>query len=360
MKSISILIPTYNEAKNIRSLIEKIEFTLKKVEWEIIFVDDNSPDNTSEVIQAISITKPNVKVIKRIKKRGLAGAILTGLSSCKFSKIVIMDADLQHDPIFINKLLDKMNKSNTKVVVGSRYVENATINNFNIIRRFGSKIMVKIFNFFSPIKLSDPMSGFFIIDKNFFLQISNKLSTNGYKILADIILNIPSNTNISQIPIDFKGRNAGESKMSFRVMWDFMLVIIHSILKKYIPREYLSYIFVGLIGLSFHVITLYLLHKKIEIDFLTSHIVATLIAILINYSLNNFLTFYVYNLSGFKWITGFIKYNVFCSYGVFISFSIAKTLTIYDFHWLIAGLLGAFTASIWNFTMSKFIIWKDN
>ena len=122
------------------------------------------------------------------------------------------------------------------------------------------------------------------------------MSSDGYKILADIILNIPKNIIVSQIPIEFKQRHAGKSKMNLKVLWDLLLVIIHSFVKKYIPREYLSYIGVGMIGLSFHVMSLYLLYKIIGISFLISHLLATLIAILVNYTLNNILTFSCANL----------------------------------------------------------------
>ena len=147
--------------------------------------------------------------------------------------------------------------------------------------------MINFFNLFSSIKLSDPMSGFFVIKKDLFLKISKNLSTDGYKILADIILNIPNNVIVNQIPINFKERNAGKSKMNLKVLWDLLIVIIYSFLKKYVPREYLSYIGVGMIGLSLHIFFLYIIYKMININFLISHFLATLIAIFVNYTLNN-------------------------------------------------------------------------
>ena len=358
MKSISIIIPTFNEIQNIIPLVQKIKVSLNsKINWEIIFVDDNSPDKTYEKIKSLKKDYSNIKVIKRLNERGLAGAVLTGLNSCSYEQIIIMDADLQHDPIFILKLLNKMYQNEASIVVASRFIKDSKSNNFHILREIGSKTMIKVFNLFSSIKLYDPMSGFFIIKKDLFLKISKNLSSDGYKILADIILNIPKNVKVSQIPIDFKQRHAGESKMNLKVLWDLLLVIIHSFLKKYVPREYLSYIGVGMIGLSFHVMSLYLLYKIIDISFLISHLIATLIAIFVNYTLNNILTFYNNNLMGIKWLLGLINYYIFCSYGIFISFAIAKTLIGFNFNWFIAGLVGAFTASVWNFSMSKFIIW---
>ena len=359
MKSISIIIPTYNEAQNILPLVQKIEVSLNpKVNWEIIFVDDNSPDKTYERIQLLKKNYSNIRLIKRLNDRGLAGAVLTGLNSCNNEEVVIMDADLQHDPTFILKLLDNMNRSGASIVVASRFIKNSNIDNFHILRAIGSKIMIRVFNLFSSIKLSDPMSGYFIIKRNLFIKMSKNLSSDGYKILADIILNIPNNTLVNQIPIDFKERHAGKSKMNFKVLWDLLLIILHSLLKKYLPREYLSYTCVGMIGLLFHLMSLYLLYKIIGISFLISHLLATLIAIYINYSLNNILTFYNNNLIGTKWVLCLVNYYIFCSYGIFISFAIAKTLISYNLNWFFAGLVGAFTASIWNFTMSKFIIWN--
>lgn len=358
MKSVSIIIPTYNEVQNIVPLVKKIGIALNsKINWEVIFVDDNSPDKTYEKIKSLKNDYSNIKVIKRLHDRGLAGAVLAGLSRCNHEQIVTMDADLQHDPIFILELLDEMNKSKASIVVASRFIKSSNITNFHILREIGSKIMINFFNLFSSIKLSDPMSGFFVIKKDLFLKISKNLSTDGYKILADIILNIPNNVIVNQIPIDFKERNAGKSKMNLKVLWDLLIVIIYSFLKKYVPREYLSYIGVGMIGLSLHIFFLYFIYKMININFLISHFLATLIAIFVNYTLNNILTFYNNNLIGIKWLIGLFNYYVFCAYGIFISFAIAKTILSYELGWFLAGFMGAFTASVWNFTMSKFIIW---
>ena len=359
MKSISIIIPTYNESKNIILLVKKISYSLKEINWEIIFVDDNSPDKTSQKIHSIKKKYKNIRVIDRIHERGLAGAVIAGLKDCKFSKVVVMDADLQHDPMYIPMLLKKLIDDNATIVIASRYLQESTFEDFHFLRKLGSRVTISIFNFFVQKKISDSMSGFFIIKKNFFLSISPELSLDGYKILADIILSGQRDILISEISLNFKKRNAGKSKMNYRVFWDFLMIIIHSFLKKYIPRKYLSYVCVGILGLSAHIIALYVFYQLFQINFLLSHLIATFIAIFINYILNNLLTFYNNHLSGLGWLMGLLNYYFLCCYGVFISYSITKTLSEFYFHWFFATLIGAFTASIWNFSISKFLIWKD-
>ena len=360
MKNISILIPTYNEALNIKILIDRISHCLKKIDWEIIFVDDNSPDKTSEKIEYFTKTQSNIKVVNRLNERGLAGAVITGLKYCKFQNIIVMDADLQHDPIYIPKLIKRIEKDDATIVIASRYFQSSTIEDFHFMRKIVSKLTIKIFNMFSYKKLTDPMSGFFIIKKDFFINLSKQLSKDGYKILADIILNGPKTITVSEISLGFKKRNAGQSKMNLRVLWDFLLIIAYCVLKNYVPRKYLSYIFVGCLGLLTHLIFLYVFYKLLLINFLLSHILATFIAILINFTLNNVLTFYSKNLIGFRWLIGLVNYNIFCSYGLFISYSITKVLSDLNCYWFLAGIIGTFTASIWNFSISKFLVWKDN
>ena len=134
MKSISIIIPTFNEVQNIIPLVQKIKVSLNsKINWEIIFVDDNSPDKTYERIKFLKKYYSNIKVIKRFNERGLAGAVLNGLNSCSYEQIIIMDADLQHDPIFILKLLDKMYRNEASIVVASRFIKDSKSNNFHIL-----------------------------------------------------------------------------------------------------------------------------------------------------------------------------------------------------------------------------------
>jgi dolichol-phosphate mannosyltransferase len=361
MSSVSIIIPTYNEKKNIVKLLQLIKLALTKVKWEVIFVDDNSPDGTSKIIKRELKNYSNVKLITRINKRGLAGAVIEGLKEAKNKYIVVMDGDLQHNPEVINVLLKKIETTNHSIVIASRFYKKSKTEVLSKFRLIGSKIAIKLCRFITGFVLTDSMSGFFIIRKNLFVKYSDKLSMDGYKILIDLILHIPKQNKVSEVSLDFQKRYSGESKLNFYILWDFILVLINNYTKKIIPRKYISYFCVGFIGLFFHTIVLWFLHKILVMEFIYSHLIATITAISINYFFNNILTFYDRKLHKFKYfIYGYLKYHLLCSYGAFISFSIAKTLFEFNIFWMLCGLTGILTASVWNFTVSSFYVWKKN
>ena len=359
MSSISIIIPTFNEVNNIETLLNRLNASLTNINWEVIFVDDNSPDGTSQEIQKQKSKYTNLKLITRTNERGLSGAVICGLKEAKNNLIVVMDADLQHNPKYINNLVDKVLSNKSSIVIASRFLnknKNEALNKFRLI---GSKIAIKLCQLIIGYKLTDPMSGFFIVKKSLFTTYSNQLSMDGYKVLVDLILHIPRNHTVTEIPLHFQKRHSGESKLNFYVLWDFVLILVNKYTKSFIPRKYISYFCVGFIGLSLHSLVLFILFKIFEFQFMYSHLAATISAISINYFFNNILTFYESKINNFKkFIYGYLKYHLLCSYGAFISFSIAKTLFEFGFVWIICGLMGIISASVWNFSVSSFYVWK--
>ena len=216
---ISILVPTLNEADNIPLLIND----LKKInfEFELIIVDDNSTDNTSEVIEKYLNEK--IRFIKRVSKdRDLSKSIILGAKESKFDNILVLDCDLQHEISNSNIMYDKLIKEKKDVVIGSRFFQRKYSGNLGFLRSFFSLLFIAIINICLNKKSSDPLSGFFMCKKNLLLEYEDFFYLNGYKILFDIIYNGKKNLNIEDIQIKFKKRVHGKSKLNLKIVFIFV------------------------------------------------------------------------------------------------------------------------------------------
>ena len=186
---LTIIVPTLNEVENIEHFILRIAEVLKKSNYQILFVDDNSTDGTIEEIIRYKRKYKNIELIVRIGRRGLSGACIEGILNSKSTYVAIMDCDLQHDERLLKKMLNEFkNHNNLDLVIGSRHVEEGdSKKGFSYIRNLGSRYAIKLTQKLLRIKVNDPMSGFFMAKKSSIFSLLNKLQPNGFKILADIL-----------------------------------------------------------------------------------------------------------------------------------------------------------------------------
>jgi len=215
--NVSIVVPTFNEAPNIESLVARIAQAVRGVQAEIIFVDD-STDGTAEVIDAVarSATIP-VRVIARTERRGgLGGAVLEGFAAARSNVCIVMDGDHQHPPEKIPELIERFERGDVDVVVASRYAGGGTTRGLAGRWRVGvSKLSTMLTKSMFPVRMkdvTDPMTGFFLIDTT--VLDSESLHPRGFKILLEILAR--RTFRVAEIPFDFADRHAGESKASVR------------------------------------------------------------------------------------------------------------------------------------------------
>ena len=229
--SLSIIIPILNEELNIIPLTNKITKTLKKYEFEIIFVDDSSLDNSKKILNKLKLKYSFFKPIFRSAERDLTKSCFDGIKKSKYENILIMDGDLQHDPIFIPKMFDKYMKNNLDLVVGARKLYKPNNPGLSEARRFASLILIYFFSFLK-IKTKDPMSGFFLFKKKIFTKNKKRYFGKGFKILADLIINSKPRLNIEDVYIDFKRRYQNKSKMNFKILVILINFYLLSLWKK--------------------------------------------------------------------------------------------------------------------------------
>ena len=223
----SIVIPVYNESKNIPLLINQIYKVLKSQTFELILVDDNSTDETKNIMK--NYQKKNLKYLIRKQERDLTKSCVFGFEKSKYKNILVMDGDLQHRPIDIIKLIITYKKKKADFVIGTRNLFKKKKHNLSFFRLSASRILILLVNYFLGKKTSDPMSGFFIFKKKNFNK--SKLYPYGFKILLSLIYSSNQNININEFQIKFNKRQNNRSKMNLKVLYHIVCSIIYHLFK---------------------------------------------------------------------------------------------------------------------------------
>lgn len=225
---ITIVIPTYNEIENIKPVSIAVANSLKEFSWKIIFVDDNSPDGTYDEILKLSKKNNKIACIKRVNQRGLSSACVEGILASNSPYIAVMDADMQHDESILSQMLKLMLNDDTDLVIATRYKQGGNINNLKPHRIIISKLSTWISQIVLRQNVSDPMSGFFLIKKQFFMQIRDRLTVKGYKILLDILASSDA-LKIAEVPYIMRTRHKGKSKLNLLVVFEYISLILEKL-----------------------------------------------------------------------------------------------------------------------------------
>jgi len=287
MAKISIIVPTYNERENLPILVEEIHNSLSNFDYELVIVDDNSPDGTGELAERLSREKP-IKVIHRRGKLGLASAVVEGFKHSEGDILGVMDADLQHPPRDIPKLLKEAEKAD--IVIGSRYVEGGGVEKWSFNREFISrmaKLLPQIlFAKVRPIK--DPLSGFFLVKKRVIEGID--LNPVGYKILLEVLVKGRHN-NVVEVPYVFKGRERGKSTFGAREQINYLRHLWRLAWSEGEILRFIKFCLVGLSGFAVNLGFYWLFTRNFGLHELASFFVSTELSIINNFTWNELWTF---------------------------------------------------------------------
>ena len=362
---LSLILPTYNEADNILEMIPILRDTLSEIEYEIIIVDDNSPDGTWKVAQELSKDMDNVHVLRRVDRRGLSSAVIDGFLVAKGDVLSVMDADGQHDHTILPEIYSSV-LDNKGVAIGSRSIEGGSVGEWDERRFLMSRIATKLAKKLCAVSVKDPMSGFFAVHRSVFEKALPKLNPKGFKILLDILVHVPKQTEAKEIPFTFSVRHHGESKLSWKVQIEFLEYLYDVTIGKIIPLVFVKYCLVGSLGVIVHVAAFTAISMAFKngsdltfSGFSFSVIGATETAILFNFWLNNIWTFSNSRLRGISIFTGLLKFNGACLFGALANYAVSAFLFSNGFPELASVIVGAFTGVIWNYTMNRMFTWKQ-
>ena len=355
---LTIVVPTFNEKANIPLLVERLAQLLTSCDWEVIFVDDNSPDGTAAAARAIGASDSRVRCIRRIGRRGLAGACLEGMLASQARYVAVMDADLQHDEGLLVPMLEALRAGRADVAVASRYLYGGSAAGLSKQRSRVSRGSNTLVRLLLGIDLTDPMSGHFMIRRDALEAIAPSLSTQGFKILLDILATARGSLRTIELPSTFRERQHGESKLDSKIALDFAALVTAKLTNDAVSARFLLFCMVGLTGIGIHLSILSALLIT-NLSFGAAQAFATIGAIAWNFVLNNLFTYRDQRLTGWHFVTGLIRFQVICAIGAISNVGIATWIYDYDETWWIAGLGGALIGTVWNFVVSAALVWRQ-
>lgn len=358
LPQLSVVVPTFNERDNVTVLYRRLDATLAGIAWEVVFVDDNSPDGTWDVVRGLARQDSRVRCIRRIGRRGLSGACIEGILASSAPYAAVIDADLQHDETQLPKMVALLQSGEAELVIGSRYIEGGSADSFNKQRAGASQLATEVAKRVLGVKVKDPMSGFFMIRRDRFEQLAPQLSTQGFKILLDVIATARGELRTVEVPYAFGARQHGESKLDSMVALDFLGLVLAKLTHDVVSLRFLLFAMVGSIGLIVHLITLFIALEFFNMPFPEAQGAGALVAMTSNFILNNFLTYRDQRLKGFAILRGLLLFYLVCSVGLFANVGVAFSVYDQEPIWWLAGAAGALMGVVWNYAMSGLFVWR--
>jgi len=354
---LSVVVPTFNEAENLPVLAKRIRKALGGIKYEIIVVDDNSPDGTGELAERLAKESGDIKVVHRKAKKGLASAVVDGFGNAASPVICVIDADLQHPPEKIPELFSEIKKG-ADIAVASRYVKGGGTKDWTKRRKVISKGAEFLAKLAIPDShgLRDPLSGFFMIKKD--VIKGAKLDPVGFKVLLEILVK-GSYKKVAEVPFVFEKRLRGKSTLGFREHLNYLRHLSRLARASGEAGQFLKFCVVGLTGVLVNMGLLWALTKFIGFDYRISAIFAIEISILSNFTLNEIWTFRKRPKAG-SLAGRIVNFNIACIIGAAINFVVLVLLTeIFHLHYLLSNLFGIACATLWNYFMSATWVWKS-
>ncbi len=354
---LTVVVPTFNERDNVAKLVRLLDAALTGVAWQVIFVDDNSPDGTAHAVKAIAATDHRVECLHRVGRRGLAGAVIEGAMASAAPYVAVMDGDLQHDESLLPKMLAALRAGQAELVVGSRYVggPEADASALGATREAGSRFANWLGQKVLQVPLTDPMSGFFMLRRELVEAVAPKLDTSGFKVLFDIVACQATPPRFLELPYSFRAREAGTSKLDNGVVVQYLGLLTAKLTRDTISPRFLMFAVVGASGVVVHLAILRALLPLA--GFALAQTGAALGAMTSNYLINNWVTYRDRRKKGFGLIAGYAKFVLLCS--VPLAANVAVGAMVYERGpaWWVAGVAGAVVAAAWNYVTTSKAVW---
>ena len=355
---LTVVVPCFNERENVPLLVDRLTATLDGVAWEVIFVDDDSPDRTADDIRRIARNNSRVRCVERIGRRGLSSAAIEGVLASSAPFVAVMDADLQHDETLLPRMFELLKGDDTlDIVVGSRYVDGGRIDDWDRKRAMMSNFATLLSRFALREELADPMSGFFMVRREVFDRSVRNLSGQGFKILLDIFLSAGTSIRFRELPYTFRKRIHGDSKVDTLVLWEFLTLLLDKLVGWLVPVRFLMFGAVGATGVALHLFVLRL--ALMVASFAVAQTIATLMAMTTNFFLNNMLTYRDRRLRGWNAVRGLFTFYAVCGIGVIANVGVAAALFREQYSWYVSGLAGVAVGVVWNYAVSSVFTWRN-
>lgn len=357
---LSVIVPTFNERDNVGPLIQRLETVLEGTDWEVVFVDDDSPDGTASRVREVAQTNRRVRCLQRLQRRGLSSACVEGMLSSSADFFAVIDGDMQHDETLLPQMLAILREGGTDVVVGSRYMQGGSVGEWDESRVRISRFASRLAQWVLPPGITDPMSGFFMLRRDAFEGAVRNVSGIGFKILVDLFASSPRPLTFQELPYEFRTRQMGESKLDSQVAVDFILLILSKKIGPLIPIRFVSFALVGASGVLVHLGVFFGAFQYVHLAFTHSNILAALAAMVSNFTFNNLLTYRDRRLRGWRWLRGLVLFMLACSIGAVANVGAAHYLFHAENPWFPSVLAGIVVGTVWNYATTSLFVWRNS
>ena len=355
---LTVVLPTFNESKNVRPLVESLEKALAGIRYEVIFVDDDSPDGTAAVVRSLALSHDNVRVVHRIGRRGLSSACVEGIMAASAPYVAVMDADMQHDERILPAMLRRAREENLDLVIGSRNIAGGSMGEFAQWRVKLSQLGKRLSQMGCEYELSDPMSGFFLVRFASFESYAHRLSSIGFKILLDMVLSAGPGLRIAEEPYCFRVRERGESKLDFMVGLEYFELLVDKQIGNLVNVRFVSFCMIGALGVAIHLeILRQILHWNL-LSFAEGQTAAAFIVMVLNYVLNNAVPYRDRRRKGLAFWGGLLGFCCACGLGVAANVAVARDAFGHGVPWALASMIGLMFSAVWNYGVTSMTLWR--
>ena len=373
---LSLIVPTYNEVKNVENIVRILSGLLEEPtggNYEVIIVDDDSPDGTWKVAQSLLEKYPKLRVMRRQEERGLSTAVIRGWQAAEGEILGVIDGDLQHPPETLLKLLRAIDNG-ADMAVASRHVEGGGVSNWSLARRILSRGAQMLGLMILPSvlgRVTDPMSGYFMVRRS--SVVGKDLNPLGYKILLEVLARGDVGT-VAEVGYVFQERLEGESKVTWKLYKDYLLHLAKLRSRGRISKlrgklqfpfdRFLRFGLVGLSGVLVDMAIFYLLNDPTSLGWALSRskLIAGEVAIVNNFLWNDFWTFGDVSSHQRGWtarLRRFIKFNVVCLMGLGLNVLILNGfVNLLHINPYLANLMAIAIVTIWNFWINLKLSWR--
>jgi dolichol-phosphate mannosyltransferase len=356
---LSIVVPTLNENGNVPLLVLQLGRALKGIRWEVIFVDDDSDDGTLATARSLARRDPRIRCLRRVGRRGLAGALIEGMLAASAPAIAVMDADLQHDEKCLPLMLAHF-RAGADLVVGTRRTQDGLVTaGLSPLRRWGTRLATELARRLKGVELTDPMSGFFLIRQDALDVLAPRLSRQGFKLLLDIVASQQTPLVVKEVAYSFRPRRHGHSKLDGLVAFEYAGLLLAKASGDLLSTRFLLFMLVGGSGLGVHLIALKSALDVPQLGFDLAQTCAAWVAMTWNFFLNNVLTYRDRRLRGPAILRGLLSFYAVCSVGAVANVGVASWVYGGAPTWWLAGGAGALMGGFFNYAASSTFTWRQ-
>lgn len=320
--TLSVILPTYNEAENLVEVVSRIGRALIDLDYEIVVVDDDSPDRTWEVADELAASNPRVRTLRRVNERGLSSAVLAGMHLANGKVLAVMDADLQHDEQALVDLTSRILDDGASIVIGSREAPGGSYGDWSRWRRGVSWVGKTLAQQVVGTQVTDPMSGFFAVSRDEFEASKSRINPRGFKILLEFLAR-SKNANVQEVGYEFRDRVHGSTKMTTSVVGSYLVALLDLFIGRVVSSTFTAYALVGVLG------TVIRFGSVTALDWLGvagMGIFAFEASILVNYWLHNRFTFAPTSRRGIRFFTGLLPFHLVALHGLIVQVGLLSVI----------------------------------